>query len=312
MTIVVDIDRLRPILEEIGAAIPTDLEEMPGGSSPSFRIDLVDGTHLVLKTYTEGLSLVPSKEAFAAAQLRNLNIPATRYLLVDETRKRLPFRYAITSYLPGVLVRVLKDEPGIANVYRQMGELQRKLHTIPMPGYGSMSATGVASPAQTNADFLRPLIDGAFTGFVRFGGDAALAERLRAIIDERFDDIVLYNTGAVFAHDDLHPGNVLAARTAEGNLSLSGLIDFGNARATDPVFDLAKCLFCSRHEAPDSPMLILEGYGPIEHPDPEAALWYYTLLHRITMWWWLRHVGVIPTPDAPSDLIDDLRSMAYA
>jgi hypothetical protein len=93
-------------------------------------------------------------------------------------------------------------------------------------------------------------------------------------------------------------------------LSLSGLVDFGNARAADATSDLAKCLFCSAHEDPASPGPILEGYGPIDHRDAEGALWYYTLLHRVIMWWWLRHVGVIPAADTPSELIDDLRAMA--
>ncbi|UXN74728.1 hypothetical protein N8D56_06545 [Devosia sp. A8/3-2] len=76
-------------------------------------------------------------------------------------------------------------------------------------------------------------------------------------------------------------------------------------RAADPVLDLAKCLFCSEHDAPSSTPHILAGYGPIEHPDPQGAIWYYTLLHRVTMWWWLRQIGVIATADTPSELIDD-------
>ena len=115
--------------------------------------------------------------------------------------------------------------------------------------------------------------------------------------------------GALFAHDDLHPNNVLAVET-DGKLSLSGLIDFGNAHAADPVSDLAKCLFCCEHDAPGSTQHILAGYGPIDHPAPERALAFYTLLHRIIMWWWLRHIGVISAPDAPSDIMDDLRRLA--
>ena len=55
---------------------------------------------------------------------------------------------------------------------------------------------------------------------------------------------------------------------------------------------------------------MLEGYGPIDHPNPRGALWYYTLLHRVIMWWWLRHIGAIASADTPSGLIDDLRIMA--
>jgi aminoglycoside phosphotransferase (APT) family kinase protein len=132
---------------------------------------------------------------------------------------------------------------------------------------------------------------------------------LQSLAESQFDAIVPHSMGAVFAHDDLHPNNVLAVERPDGQLELSGLIDFGNAQAADAVFDLAKCLFCSAHEAPGCRGPMLEGYGPIDHPDPTGALRYYTLLHRVIMWWWLRHVGVIPSPDAPSDLIDDLWEM---
>jgi aminoglycoside phosphotransferase (APT) family kinase protein len=306
----VKLDDLRPILEELDLAGPVLAEEMSGGSSPVYRIDLADGRQVTLKAHRDGVPGTPAKEAYAAALLGHLDVPITRYLLVDETRTRLPFRFAITNYLPGVAIRTLKDEPGIANVYRQMGALQRKLHTVAMPAYGHMNADGIVAPVATNAEFVRNLIEDIFDRFPRHGGDAALAGRLREIVEAQFDEIVPHSNGPVFAHDDLQPGNVLAVRTPDGGLALSGLIDFGNARAADPVFDLAKCLFCSKHEAPQSPALILEGYGPIDHPDPQAALRYYTLLHRMTMWWWLRHIGVIPTADTPSDLIDDLRAMA--
>ena len=77
----------------------------------------------------------------------------------------------------------------------------------------------------------------------------------------------------------------------------------------DALSDLAKTLFICEHEAPGSRAAILAGYGPIDHPDPEAALWLYTLLHRVIMWWWLRMIGAIPDGQ-PHDLIDALTTMA--
>jgi len=66
-------------------------------------------------------------------------------------------------------------------------------------------------------------------------------------------------------------------------LRVTGLIDFGNARAADATFDLAKTLFCCEHEAPGSTTAILAGYGPVDHPESEAALRLYTLIHRVVM-----------------------------
>lgn len=284
--------------------------EMSGGSSSVFKVDFSSGISAVLKIYGKDDHSRPTQDAFAAALLNGVAVPVARHLLIDESRTKLSFDFLVTSYLPGVTAGTLKDHPDIASLYRQTGALLRRLHEIAMPAYGRFDARGIVDPLASNVDHVRRRIAYGFERFAAFGGDPALGERLRAIAETRLPDIVPFSKGAVFAHDDLHPNNVLAVEDAEGRLVLSGLIDFGNAQAADPVADLAKCLFCSEHDAPGSMPHILAGYGRIDHPDPEGAIWYYTLLHRVTMWSWLRHIGAIPTPDTPSGLIDDLRMMA--
>lgn len=303
------VQQLQPILRELNMGVATAVTALEGGSSPVFRIDLADGRQLVLKIYF-GEWQTPGKEALAASFLSNLGLPVTQYHMLDESQARLPFRFAITNYLPGATADTFKHHPRIADIYRQMGALLRKVHTVRMAGYGQMDADGIVAPVQTNADYQRAIIGAAFGRFEHFGGDAALAERLRIIVAQRFVEIAAHSVGAVFAHDDLHPRNVLVTQAGDGSLALSGLIDFGNARAADAVSDLAKCLFCSMHLDPLCRAPILEGYGAIDHPDPEGALWFYTLLHRMTMWWWLRQIGAIPTAETPSGLIEDLQAMA--
>jgi Ser/Thr protein kinase RdoA (MazF antagonist) len=101
---------------------------------------------------------------------------------------------------------------------------------------------------------------------------------------------------------------VLAEYERDGSLQLTGLIDFGNARAADAVFDLAKALFCCGHENPRSREPLLAGYGTINHPDPAEALWLYTLFHRITMWCSLTRRG--DSSGGPAGLLRDLHEMS--
>jgi len=101
---------------------------------------------------------------------------------------------------------------------------------------------------------------------------------------------------------------VLAEYGTNGSLQLTGLIDFGNARAGDALFDLAKALFCCAHEDPRSREPVLAGYGEINHPDPEEALWLYTLFHRVVMWCGLTRRG--DTSDGPAGLLRDLDEMS--
>ncbi|MDB5535796.1 MAG: homoserine kinase [Devosia sp.] len=300
--------QLGPILRDLDVSAPITVTELQGGTSATFRINLSDGGALVLKTYDEIRGKAPTKEAFATRFLDGLDLPVTRYLLLDESRSRLPFRFAITNYLHGASIRAFKGQPDEAEIYRQMGALLRKLHAVPMPAFGYIGESGIIDPVASNLEYVRAEAEREFQHFRERGGDPALANRLERRARARYD-LAAHSRGPVFAHNDFHPGNVLANRDAAGKPQLTALIDFGNARAADAVFDLAKALFNCEHESPGCTPAILDGYGPIDHPDPEAALWLYTVLHRISMWSWLRYVGAIPEGEN-HELITALRKMA--
>lgn len=304
----IDPDRLVATFADFGLGVAASVTELIGGHARSFRINRVEGPPLVLKAFNDAVPYATGKETYASQLLRDLDVPVTRFLASDESRTRLPFRYTIANYLPGRQVMTFKDDPDVGDLYRQMGEMLRKLHTVRVPGYGAFDADGLHDPAPTNTEYMNRRFTYGIARFRHFGGGEALAQRLEATFAANAD-IIAESHGAVFAHDDFQPHNVLADRGADGRLHLTGLLDFGNARASDPVCDLAKALFCSEHDAPGSSPHILAGYGPITHSDPQAALRVYTLVHRVTMWMWLRHVGVIRDGEH-NPLIDDLEAMA--
>jgi aminoglycoside phosphotransferase (APT) family kinase protein len=306
--VAIDPDRLAATFADFGLGVPVAITELIGGGARSFRIDRLDGPPVVLKAFNDAVPYATGKETYASQLLRDLDVPVTRFLASDETRTRMPFRYTIANYLPGRQVMTFKDAPDVGDLYRQMGEMLRKLHTVPVPGYGAFDADGLHDPVPTNTEYLNKRFTHGISRFRHFGGGEALAQRLEAIFAAHAD-VIAESRGAVFAHDDFQPHNVLAERDANGRLQLTGLLDFGNARASDPVCDLAKALFCSEHDAPGSSPYLLEGYGSIDHSSPEAALRVYTLVHRVTMWMWLRHVGVIRDGEH-NPLIDDLERMA--
>lgn len=299
---------LAPVLADFNLGVPSAVTELPGGGQWSFRIDRVDAPPLVLKSFDDALPQATAKETYVSHLLRDLDVPLPRFVASDETRTRLPFRYTLANYIPGVQVITFKDEPDVADLYRQMGALLRQLHTVPVSGYGQFGENGVVDPARTNTEYLNKRFAHGIERFRHFGGGEDLAQKLEAIVAASAD-VVAESRGAVFAHDDFQPHNVLGERGADGRLQLTGLLDFGNARASDPICDLAKALFCSEHDAPGSTPHIIEGYGPIDHSDPQAALRVYTLLHRVTMWMWLRYVGVIRDGEH-NPLMADIEAMA--
>jgi hypothetical protein len=84
------------------------------------------------KIYADEPQWIVAKEPLVAGWIgRQAGLPIPRWLRVDESRTRIPFRFALTTWLPGGTVRSLIGAPGIDAAYRQMGALLRRLHAIP-------------------------------------------------------------------------------------------------------------------------------------------------------------------------------------
>lgn len=291
---------------------PARIGRVEGGSTEVYRIDMAeeDVAPLVLKIYPDEPDWRPGKERLVGGWLCDaLEVPVPRHLGLDTSRDLLPLRFALMTTLPGTSLRSRMAVTNVDDVYRQMGALLRQMHTIPMPGYGYIKDDGVERPLPSNRDYMAYAFDSALQRFRDAGGDATLARQLEEIALANMDLTV--SIGPVLSHDDLHQGNVLVDRQPDGELKISGLIDFGNARAAAPLFDLAKAIFCSSHEDPRAGAPLLEGYGAINHPDSKAALWLYTLHHRVSMWAFLTKLGQDPgAPEGPGGLIRDLHEMA--
>lgn len=297
----IDARNIAPILAAQHLPPLVRMSELHGGSAAVFRLDLSDGSAVILKTYDRA-EMVPHREAYASRLLAKVDVPHPRYLLIDESLERLPHRFALTTYVHGSIGSEYLDDVAL---FKDLGGLARRLHSVFISGFGAFPEP----EHETNDAYVRNMMDHAFGKFIDYGADAALATTLRAILERDFSSVVLESDRAVFAHDDLHPGNVLVTGAPQG-LSIAGLVDFGNARASAAIMDLAKTIFICEHEKPGSGAAVLAGYGPIDHPSPDKALAFYTLLHRVIMWWWLRHIGVLATPDADVDVMTALRATA--
>jgi aminoglycoside phosphotransferase (APT) family kinase protein len=310
LTVDLEFEQIRTIVRDLDGTLDlVGFARLHGGTSEVYRIDLAGPKNpLVLKIYADEPAWIVAKEVLVAGWIGDrAGLPIPRWLCLDESRSLIPFRFALMTWLPGATVRSLIGTDGIDAAYRQMGELLKRLHAIPMTAYGYITGDGIRQPRPTNDDDMRAAFDQAFRQFREQGGDETLTRQLEAMAQARFP-LLQHNTRPVFCHDDLQQGNVLAERDQNGRLQLTGLIDFGNARAADPLFDLAKTLFCCVHEDPRSRGPLLTGYGEIDHPDPEAALWLYSLFHRVSMWCWLTRHGL--ASDGGAGLLRDLHAMS--
>jgi Ser/Thr protein kinase RdoA (MazF antagonist) len=305
-----ELEQVRAIVRDVDSTLdPVGFARLQGGSNDVYRIDLAGVENpLVLKIYGDEPAWIVAKEALVAGWIgEQAGIPIPRWLRVDERRTCIPFRFALMTWLPGMAVRSLIGAPGVDAAYRQMGALLRRLHAIPMTAYGYIVADGISRPQPSNDEYMRAAFSQAFRQLRERSGEETLTRRLEENVQSRFH-LLQYSAGPVFCHDDLQQGNVLAECGRNGSFQLTGLIDFGNARAGDALFDLAKALFCCAHEDPRSREPLLAGYGEINHPAPEEALWLYTLFHRVVMWCHLTGDG--DASDGPAGLLRDLDEMS--
>ena len=124
--VALELEQIRALVRDLDTALdPVGFERLAGGVHDVYRIDLAgDKNPLVLKTYPDEPKWIVAKEALVAGWIgERAGIPIPRWLRIDERRARIPFRFALITWLPGVTVRSLIGKPGIDMAYRQMGAL---------------------------------------------------------------------------------------------------------------------------------------------------------------------------------------------
>jgi aminoglycoside phosphotransferase (APT) family kinase protein len=245
---------------------------------------------VILKVYPGSVHWKMQKEATVASVIQaRLSVPVPRILLADDSKKLLGLNFILMTKLAGSILggfesTLAKDQR--VSAYRQIGQLLREFHRIPMEAFGYIGASGILTAHSTNYAYLSFQFDRKLKEFTDRGGAAGLARQIAAHASKRAD-LLRECSYPVLCHNDLHAGNVLAEIT-EGDVRLSGVLDFEGALAGDPLMDVAKALYYLDAQAKDA---VLEGYG-----DPGRQRWQQTLdLYHfyfvLELWCWMAQIG---------------------
>lgn len=240
----------------------------------------------VAKCYSPETQWKAAKEAYVLALLADHGVAPLPQVLHQGPDFLLLSRVEGTM-LTSVLPELEPDE--VHDAFRAMGRLLAGVHRIPQPAFGYL-VTGVVGAKDSNRALMRQLTERVLAGFAANGGDPALHAALtRVLTSER---TALYDncTAPVLCHNDFHQGNVLVVRT-EAGLRISGLLDFENALAGDPLLDLAKTDLYAQTDDPGVFAALLDGYGPLP-ADAVERLALYRLHHATELWGWLAGAGV--------------------
>ena len=188
-------------------------------------------------------------------------------------------------------------------------EIQQTINEITLDGFGYIGPNGVSKPQATNCNYMSAQFEAKLTEFAERGGDPALAGRLRSSIAAR-RHLLDGATVPRLCHYDLHAGNVLVTSSREP--LLSGIVDFENATAGDPLMDIAKALYYFKpQEKPQDAVKrsgLLEGYGAIGRPGWQDTIDLYRLACTLELWCWMAQFG---TRDGLAELTRELESVDW-
>jgi Ser/Thr protein kinase RdoA (MazF antagonist) len=271
----VDLEAARQLLPDLDVVRIAPLDG--GEVHANYELRLADERLLVLKVYRGELSWKRDKEAFL------LELVHDRVLVPVPEVVSTSGGFLVMTRLPGSPARFSDADP-IA-VSRDLGALLRKLHTITFDSFGYIE-TRVISPEATNLEYMRGRIERKVRS-----GPPALREQLERHFAEHEGAFAGCEI-AVLCHNDAHDANVLVE-----NGAITGLIDWENAVAADPLFDLAKAWAFSDGRSDETLDALLEGYGPLR-PDWRDAFDLYVVDHLLELWIWFHQLNVTdPLPE---------------
>jgi aminoglycoside phosphotransferase (APT) family kinase protein len=260
---------------------------------------------LVLKVYPDTFQWKMRKEASIIGLLQGrLSVTIPQVLLIDDTKSMLELNFIVMTKLHGVPMAGLEQtlpQAEVDSIYRQMGRTLHEIHEISVSAFGYIGPHGVATPFASNRAYMSFQFEKKLTELVERGGASDLAGRLRHFVGQRAY-LLDGCASARICHYDFHPGNVLIEKK-DASSYLSGILDFENAIAGDPLMDVAKTLNYAVRDDETKRVGLLAGYGPIDRPNWEEMLTLYRMYCVLELWCWMAQIGnTAPLPRLSRDL----------
>ncbi|MBR1121031.1 aminoglycoside phosphotransferase family protein [Bradyrhizobium lablabi] len=257
-----------------------------------YEIAFVDpaSSPLVLKVYPDELHWKMQKEVTVIGLVQDrVSVSVPRILFSDDSKRLLGLNFTLMTRLDGSILGRLETALPSAqklSVYAQIGGLLREFHRISMEAFGYIGPKGVWTAHPTNRLYLTHQFQRKLNEFTERGGDAGLAQQVADHFAGRAE-LLDACTRAVLCHNDLHAGNLLAS-VADGSPRLTGVLDFENALAGDPLMDVAKSLYYLDAE---SRQAVVRGYGTMDRARWSQTLDLYHLYFVLELWCWMAQIG---------------------
>lgn len=232
-----------------------------------FMVKLADERLVVVKV---GPAAEMKAEAWACRLLAGSDVPVAEVLGLEVGYGPSGSAIVILSHLPG--------EPSQDPVVmHQAGRAMRRVHAEHLPGWGSLVVDDIGMDPRVRGEHqswrdavlaktsgLTSLVDAGIIGI-------ELADAARSSVE--VEDLLGYDGPGVLLHNDLKPAHLFALGQA-AQTQLTGIIDWGDASAGDPLSDLARL----SKSGPAATNAFLAGYGMEPTPGLDMVLARYRVL----------------------------------
>lgn len=230
----------RPYVEAVCERHALPCDEVRAGYPGTHAVFLVDGRYAV-KVYTDLFASAgdaATERAVYRLVARSPDLPAPALLAGGDLFPAdggWPWPYIVTSVVPGERYGDARPHLSLAErlgVASALGPILRRIHDLPLPAHGALDRSW-----SSFLDFLaerRRLCHAAHAGW------ATLPAHLLAQIDAYLlpsDALADRSQPPRLVHADLTEDHVLGAAT-DGRWQPSGIIDFGDARTGDRLYEL--------------------------------------------------------------------------
>lgn len=251
-------DAQRRVLARLGDDVALIVRQLQLRPTATTRLD-EDGRCILVRVTSPGehvlIRIAPdgdlAADLFFSRALERRNIPTARVLYADLTRAQFPFAYLVETFVGGLRADTLHADYQLRAVGMQLGRIARRLHQIPVPGWGrppsgSHLRSWSAVSWQEVVEGL--LAEGALdaVGRMLFGEEV----QARILAQLHADDDRLGEPRLV--HGDLGPQRLIV--TPGEQTQLLALVEPGPLIGGDPLFDLA------RASGPTQPAAFAEGF----------------------------------------------------
>lgn len=231
-----------------------------GVDNTVFAAESPDGTPLIVKVRRRDRRARYDLAAWASRRLARAGIPTPRILWYDRD-------VSVETRCPGhplTAVATQPSEPDLATV-NEAGALLRRVHAVPVRGFGRLDATGTGTHPSLRAWLLDTPTAWPSTAN---HGLLALTRRVRQVLQASAEWLP-------DAPPRLLHGDWTARHVVTENGRVAGLVDLESARGGDPLADVAGW---SLQEPPSLTAALLNGYFP--HP-PCPATRTTLVVHRL-------------------------------